>query len=383
MYASWQAHWIHLTFKICCNCMKTQKLKTGGVIRMRKIYAGFLAALMVTGLALSGCDNVQIDGADSKNTTSNTSSSEGTQVAAVKSNVKEPYADDVKIAFVPNVIGDSVAAAWGDGMEKELSIFENVTFQRFDGKASAETQVQILSDLVNQHYDAIILQATDAAALAASVEQAEAAGIPVITLNMDASTPHAALVAMVDYEAGALVAKNIAASIGETGKVVIIQATPGASRGEILEAGFRDEMAKHPDVEIIDAQTGEWLTEKANVVMNDFLTKYDKIDAVFCHNDAMAEGASQAAEAAGRLGEMVIWGADGESKALEYIEKGKMAGTIYTNCYDQGATAARLAMYFIGSEADTSSFTKTPIVKMAPVVVTSDTVGSIGSDIRW
>lgn len=97
----------------------------------------------------------------------------------------------------------------------------------------------------------------------------------------------------------------------------------------------------------------------------------------------MAEGASQAAEAAGRLGEMVIWGADGESKALEYIEKGKMAGTIYTNCYDQGATAARLAMYFIGSEADTSSFTKTPIVKMAPVVVTSDTVGSIGSDIRW
>lgn len=54
--------------------MKTQKLKTGGVIRMRKIYAGFLAALMVTGLALSGCGNVQIDGADSKNTTSNTSS---------------------------------------------------------------------------------------------------------------------------------------------------------------------------------------------------------------------------------------------------------------------------------------------------------------------
>ena len=42
---------------------------------MKKIYAGFLAALMVTGLALSGCGNVQIDGADSKNTTSNTSSS--------------------------------------------------------------------------------------------------------------------------------------------------------------------------------------------------------------------------------------------------------------------------------------------------------------------
>ena len=35
--------------------------------------------------------------------------------------------------------------------KNELSIFENVIIQRFDGKASAETQVQIMSDLVNQH----------------------------------------------------------------------------------------------------------------------------------------------------------------------------------------------------------------------------------------
>ena len=66
-----------------------------------------------------------------------------------------------------------------------------------------------------------------------------------------------------------------------------------------------------------------------------------------------------------------------------YQEGSVQTDAIYTNCYDQGATAARLAMYFIGSEADTSSYTETPIVKMAPVVVTSDTVGSIGPDIRW
>lgn len=335
---------------------------------MKKTIAIILALMMVFGLC--ACGNVAVDGENAGNTT------------AAKT-AKDPYSEEIKIAYVPNVIGDSVASAWGDGAEDELSVFPNVTFQRFDGKASAETQVQIMSDLVNQKYDAIILQAADSAALAASVQQAEAAGIPVITLNLDADTPHAGLIAMVDYEAGALVAESIANSCGGTGNVVIIQATPGATRGENLEAGFRDKLATYPNMTILDAQTGEWLTEKANVVMNDFMTKYEKIDGVFCHNDAMAEGASQAAEAAGRLGEMYIWGADGESKALEYIENGKMAGTIYTNCFDQGATAARLAMYLIGSEASTAGLSKTPVIKMAPIVVTPENVHTIGEDIRW
>ncbi len=348
-------------------------MKTMG--KTKKILGLALACTLLVSTALTGCSSVKTDDEVSEKTSSTSQE--------VKAEVKNPYKDEVKIAFVPNVIGDSVAAAWSTGMKDELAVYDNVTFQTFDGKASAETQTQIMADLVNQKYDAIVLQSADSAALATSVKQAEAAGIPVITLNLDADTPHAGLIAMVDYEAGKLVAKNMAEGMNKTGKVVIIQATAGATRGENLEAGFRDEMANYQDVEILDAQSGEWLTEKANVVMNDFLTKYKQIDGVFCHNDAMAEGASQAAEAAGRLDGMQIWGADGEAKALEYIEQGKMAGTIYTNCFDQGATAARLAMYLIGSETVTSSYTSTPIVKMAPIVVTPETVGSIGENIRW
>ncbi|GLI18274.1 D-ribose ABC transporter substrate-binding protein [Tepidanaerobacter syntrophicus] len=299
---------------------------------------------------------------------------------------KDPYQDPIKIGFVPNVIGDSVASAWGEGIKRELKYYPNISLQVFDGKASSETQSQIMKDLINQQYDCIILQANDSAALAATVKEAETAGISVITLNLDADTPHAALVAMVDYEAGKLVAEQIAKSIGDKeGNIVIIQAPPGASRGINVEKGFKDEIAKHSNLKILDSQNGEWLTEKGNEVMRDFLTKYPKIDAVFAINDAMAEGASQAAEAAGRLNEMVIWGTDGEKKALEYIEKGKLTGTIYTNCYDQGATAARLALYLIGGvgEIDSSKFTKTPVVKMAPIIVTKDTVGSISPEMRW
>lgn len=314
------------------------------------------------------------------------SSSSSTSSSSTTTSAKDPYKDPVKIGFVTNVIGDSVAAAWAKGMKNELQYYSNVTFQAFDGKASAETQGQIMKDLINQKYDCIILQANDAAALAVNVKEAESKGIPVITMNLDASTPHAALVAMVDYEAGALVAKQISDSIGsKDGNIVIIEAPPGATRGINVEKGFKDVIKQHSNLKILDAQNGEWLTEKGNEVMRDFLTKYQKIDGVFCINDAMAEGASQAVEAAGRLNQMVIWGADGEKKALDYIEQGKMTGTIYTNCYDQGATAARLALLSIGTqgECDSSKYKKTPIVKMAPVVVTKKTLNLVPENIRW
>ena len=296
---------------------------------------------------------------------------------------KDPFSDEIKIAWIPTTASDANGTAWGKGIEQELSYWPNVTYNMFDGERDSEKQSRLVYDLITQEYDAIILQPYNSAGLAPAVADAEKAGIPVICINIDAETPHAGLVAMTDYEAGYSIGVEMAESVGGTGNFVVIQATPGASRGENLEAGFQEALKAYPNIEIIDSQTGEWNTEKANAVMTDFLTKHSQIDGVFCHNDQMAEGASTAVQAAGRLGEMVIWGANGENKALEYIEQGLMTGTIYTNCYNQGSTAARLAMMYIGSNVDTSQFTKTPVMKMPPIAVTSENVASITEDMRW
>lgn len=334
----------------------------------------FLAGAMAVTM-LGGCGNVKTDseaaaGDSAGETTTETASG------------KDAYADDIKIAFLPNVIGDSCAAAWADGMEGYLDNFANVTFNVFDGKASVDTENTIMEQLINEEYDAIILQATDAAGLAASTEKAEAAGIPVITCNLDADTVHTGLVAAVDVEAGQQIAENIGEGLGGSGKVVIISATPGATKGENIDKGFKAVMEeKYPDIEILDEQSGEWLTENANTVMNDFLTKYPEIDAVLCHNDAMAEGAAEAAKAASR--DIQIWGVDGESKMLDYIEQGLCTGTVYTDCQKQGAACAQFAMYAVGSGITAKNLSATPIVKMAPIVVTKDNLSDITEDMRW
>lgn len=338
---------------------------------MKKLMAILLAGVMTMAL-LTGCGGVQTD---SEAATGD--AGEG----AVVAEGKDAYDGEIKIAFLPNVIGDSCAAAWAQGMRDYLSAFSNVTFDVFDGKASVDTQVQIMDELINQKYDAIILQATDAAGLASSAQKAEAAGIPVITCNLDADTVHTALVAGVDVEAGRIIAK----AMGDNGakKVLIISATAGATKGENIDKGFKATLEEsYPDVEILDEQSGEWLTENANTVMTDFLTKYPEIDAVLCHNDAMAEGAAEACKAAGRDG-IEIWGVDGESKMLDYIEKGLCTGTVYTNCNAQGQLCAQMAMYAIESGITAANLTETPLVKMAPIVVTQENLSDITPEMRW
>ena len=335
----------------------------------KKIVSLFLVGAMVAATAV-GCGSVKTD------------NEAGGSDSGEKAAGKDAYTEDVKIAFLPNVIGDSCAAAWAEGMQSYLNNFSNVTFDVYDGEASVDTEVQIMDELINQKYDAIILQATDAAGLASSVDKAEAAGIPVITCNLDADTTHAGLVAAVDVEAGEKIAEAIGESLGGQGTVVIISATPGATKGENIDKGFKAVMEEtYPDIEILDEQSGEWLTENANTVMTDFLTKYSEIDAVLCHNDAMAEGAAEAVKAAGR--EMQIWGVDGESKMLDYIEQGLCTGTVYTDAKSQGVACAQFAMYAIESGITASSLSETPIVKMAPIIVTADTLSEITEDMRW
>ena len=348
-----------------------------------------LAAAMIAAMSvfmLAGCSG---EGARQEQTApATTAAPQGSDAAAQtekKSNktVKDPYKDDIKLAYVAHDIGTPVNQAWLEGIERECAYYDNITVQGFDAKSSAEEQVKIMSEIITQKYDAIILQASDNSALAASVTEAEEAGIPVITINMDVDSVHSALVQMVDYDAGRLAAEEIAKELDGTGKIVIIQGLPGIIRTDNLEKGFRDTISQYSGIEIIGSQAANFEKETAMSVMNSFMQANDKIDGVFAINDAMAEGAALAAESANRLDGMVIWGADGEKDALAMIESGQLTGTIYTNCWDEGSTAAKIALLMIGSEYSYDVLSKTPVINMEPVVVTKDTVGQILPEDRW
>lgn len=83
----------------------------------------------------------------------------GEETAAVSSKTaKNPYVEDVKIAYVAHDISTPNNQAWLEGIESECEYYDNITVQSFNGDSSAEEQVKIMSEIINQGYDAIIIQ---------------------------------------------------------------------------------------------------------------------------------------------------------------------------------------------------------------------------------
>ena len=340
-----------------------------------------LALTAIMSLSLAAC------GGGGTTTREDNNASSGAAAGGSSAKVKvDPYAgDEVKIAYIAHDIGTPNNQGWKEGIERECASWSNIKVDSYGAEESAETQVQIMTDCINQGYNAIILQCSDGTALAPSVKQAEEAGIPVITVNLDCAsdTIHSALVMAVDYDAGRMAADKMAEQMGEAGDIAIIQGVPGLERTDNLEKGFRDTIANYPNIKIVDAQSASFQKDTAMTVMNSFLQSYPDLKGVFAINDAMAEGAALAAQSANKKGQICIWGADGEKDALAMIESGDMAGTIYTNSWDEGSTAAKIALLMIGSEYDYTCLTATPKVIMEPIVVTAETVGNIAPEDRW
>ncbi len=294
-------------------------------------------------------------------------------------------AETYKIAYIPTSIGQPNTNAWLDGMMRVFKKYPNVKVQSFDPQLRAELQVTFMDDVINQKYDAIVLQAQDAAALSASVRAAESKGIIVITVNLATLQKHTASVQMADISAGYAVGKEMGKQIGGKGNVAIIQSPPGALLGVNREKGFRQAIAElYPNIKIVGAQSAEgWKKEIAITIMNSFLQANRQLDGVFAVNDNMAEGAMIAAEAAGRLSQIKVWGANGQKSTLALIEQGKIAGTAYNNSFEQGSLIATMLMDRLTKKLGPSKAAATEVIQIPPFAATFETVKQIPPEDRW
>jgi ABC-type sugar transport system substrate-binding protein len=348
-------------------------------------FTRFFVLLIAASLVLSGCAQATAPAAPAEATKAPAAAAPAQTNAPAAAAAAPAAADGIfKVGYVPTQVGQPVTKAWQTGMERVFSQFPNIKFQAFDGQMKADVQVSVMEDLINQGYNFIVLQPVDAAALSAAVQEAESKGIAVITLNTDVKVKHTAIIQMADVEAGYVVGTEMCKQLNNKGNVAVIQSPPGATLGVNREKGFRQALAdKCPDVKVVGAQNGEWSKDKAIEIMNALLQANEQLDGVFAVNDNMAEGAMTAAESAGRLDKIKIWGANGQKSTLKLIEEGKLAGTAYNNSFAQGETAANLIMFLLTSGMGPSTAPQTGIIKINPFPAMLDTVNQIPESARW
>jgi ABC-type sugar transport system substrate-binding protein len=207
-----------------------------------------------------------------------------------------------------------------------------------DAQGQTAKQVSDVEDLIARHVNLILLAPREYEGLAPALQAAKAANIPVILVDREAAgkpgEDYVTLLASNFVEQGRRAGEWLAAQTNGKASIVELSGTPGASVAADRAKGFRDEIAKHPEMKIIASQTGNFSRATAQGVMQNVAQSLGKrINAVYAHNDEMALGAVQALTAAGlKPGtDVKVISVDGEKAALEAIDRGELGATVESN----------------------------------------------------
>jgi len=152
--------------------------------------------------------------------------------------------------------------------------------------------------------DLILINAADARAIEPAVRKARKAGIAVVAVDVAAAGADAT-VQTDNTQAGELACRFIADQLKGHGNV-IIQNGPPVSAVLDRVRGCKSVLAGHPDIHILsDDQDAKGSREGGLNVMQLYLTRFPRIDAVFTINDPQAVGADLAARQLNRRGILI------------------------------------------------------------------------------
>jgi len=232
---------------------------------------------------------------------------------------------------------------------KEKAAELGATLITLDSQDDSATEMSNVEDLINQKVDLILINPTDSDAVKSAVEAANAADIPVITLDRGAIGGEVvAHIASDNVAGGVLAGEFIVEQLGGEGKVVELEGIPGASAARDRGEGFNKAL-EGTNIEVVARQTANFDRAEGLSVMENILQAQTEIDAVFAHNDEMALGALEAIKASGR--DILVVGFDATADAKAAVEDGSMAATVEQLPKMIGSLGVENAMKVINGES--------------------------------
>lgn len=196
-----------------------------------------------------------------------------------------------------------------------------------DSQFNSLKQKNDISDLLLQGVSCVFINPVNWEGIKGSLMQARDAKIPCIVVDAPVKDADLVLcqVASDNVEAGRLAARALA-KVRRPANIVILHQSVNKACIDRVD-GFLEELAKYPDMKVLDTQEGKGSSEGARPVMQDLLGRYPEINAVFPINDPSALGAISALEAAGKLQDVTVVTVDGSREGAAAIVAGKLHST--------------------------------------------------------
>lgn len=221
----------------------------------------------------------------------------------------------------------------------------------FDSQNNPATESDNFENLIASGYDAILFNPTDADGSIVNILKAKAAGVPVFCMDREVNADDAATSQVLsdNYSGCVEIGIEFVKALGGKGKYVELLGLVGDNNTWARSGGFHSVVDEFPGLEMVAQQNADFDRNRAMEVMETILQAQPDINAVFCGNDAMAMGAFQALQSAGKVEQVDVFGFDGAGDVIEKIREGKIVATGMQYPLVMAKTAAQYAHeYFNG-----------------------------------
>ena len=263
------------------------------------------------------------------------------------------------------VIGDELTA------EAKKSGYDTLVVSADNDVARQSNQVK---DFIVKKCAAIVLSPADSKAIVTVIQEANAAGIPVFTVDVPCNEPGVKIATQVatdnfggGKEAGAAMIEALGPQGGKVGVLDLQQVESCILRVK----GFKEVIDAHnlkggPKIEIVSQLDGGGAKDKGYKAAEDMLQAQPELRGIFAINDPSALGARAALEKAGKADRVVIVGFDGQPEGKQAIKDGKIYADPIQFPDKMGAEIARaIVKHSKGEELPAQSLIPTMLYRKA------------------
>lgn len=212
---------------------------------------------------------------------------------------------------------------WAQKAVKELNEkYPAAEFLLVTADAPAK-QISDVEDLVVKGIKALVVLPHEPTPLTPTLNEIKGSGV--FTVVVDRTVPELendVYVAGDNPGLGRLCGEFMAREIaGKPANIVVMTGIPCDVDTDRVNA-FNKVMEAHPNIKVLDAQPANWSTQKGLELMENFLQKFPKIDAVWCQDDDVLKGVMQAYDESGRSDVGLVLGGAGSKDIIKMVIDG-------------------------------------------------------------
>lgn len=188
---------------------------------------------------------------------------------------------------------------------------------------TAGEQANDLEDLVSlRNIDALVVLPFESGPLTDPVRRVKESGVfvTVVDRGLTEEGIQDLYVAGNNHELGRVSGEYIRERLDDQGDIVVLRGIPTVIDDERVQ-GFQ-EAIEGSEVNILDMQHANWNRDDGFEVMQDYLSRFDNIDAVWAQDDDIALGVIEAVRQADREDEMFIVGGAGMKDIIKRVMDG-------------------------------------------------------------